>query len=41
MQPSLASTNKPIEIVQFGVNWWGYKVYATKSGLKLVDNGAC
>lgn len=39
MQPSLANTNKPIEIVQFGVNWWDYKIYATASGLNLVDNG--
>lgn len=39
MPQSLANVNKPIEIVQFGVNWWGYKVYATASGLNLVDNG--
>jgi hypothetical protein len=39
MPQSLANANKPIEIVQFGVNWWGYKVYVAKSGLKLVDNG--
>ena len=39
MPQNLANANKPIEIVQFGVNWWGYKVYATASGLNLVDNG--
>lgn len=39
MQLNLANASKPIEIVQFGVNWWGYKVYVAKSGLKLVDNG--
>lgn len=39
MRPNLANTNKPIEIVQFDVNWWGYKVYTTASGINLVDNG--
>jgi hypothetical protein len=39
MPQNLANANKPIEIVQFGVNWWRYKVYATASGLNLVDNG--
>ena len=39
MPQSLANANKPIEIVQFGVNWWGYKVYVAKSGLNIVDNG--
>lgn len=39
MPQSFANVNKPIEIVQFGVNWWGYKVYSTASGLNLVDNG--
>ena len=39
MPQNLANANKPIEIVQIGVNWWEYKVYATASGLNLVDNG--
>ena len=39
MQPNLVNANKPIEIIQFSVNWWGYKVYATANGLNLVDNG--
>lgn len=39
MQQNHANADKLIEIVKLGVNWWGYKVYATKDGLKLVDNG--
>lgn len=39
MPQNLANANKSIEIVLLGVNWWGYKVYVAKSGLKLVDNG--
>lgn len=39
MQQKLVNANNPIEVVQIGVNFWGYKVYVTKSGLKLVDNG--
>lgn len=39
MQPNLANANKPIEVIPLGINWWGYKVYVAKSGLKLVDNG--
>lgn len=39
MQQNLVNANNPIEVVQIGVNFWGYKVYVTKSGLKLVDNG--
>lgn len=39
MQQNLVNANNPIEVVQVGINWWGYKVYVTKSGLKLVDNG--
>lgn len=39
MQQSLANANKPIEVIPLSVNWWGYKVYIAKSGLKLVDNG--
>lgn len=38
MQPNLANANKPIEVIPLGINWWGYKVYVAKSGLKLVDN---
>lgn len=39
MPQNLVNANKSIEIVLLGVNWWGYKVYVAKSGLKLVDNG--
>lgn len=39
MPQNLANANKPIEVIPLGVNWWGYKVYIAKSGLKLVDNG--
>lgn len=39
MQQNLVNANNPIEVVQIGVNFWGYKIYATKNGLKLVDNG--
>lgn len=39
MQLNLANANKPIEVIPLGINWWGYKVYVAKSGLKLVDNG--
>lgn len=39
MQQNLVNANNPIEIVQIGVNFWGYKIYATKNGFKLVDNG--
>lgn len=39
MQQNLANANKPIEIIPLGINWWGYKLYATASGLNLVDNG--
>lgn len=39
MPQNLANANKPIEVIPLGVNWWGYKVYATASGLNLVDNG--
>lgn len=39
MPQSLANANKPIEIVQVGINWWGYKIYATANGLNIVDNG--
>lgn len=35
MPQNLANANKSIEIVLLGVNWWGYKVYVAKSGLKL------
>ena len=38
MPQNLANANKPIEVIPLGVNWWGYKVYIAKSGLKLVDN---
>lgn len=39
MPQSLANANKPIEIVQVGINWWGYKIYTTANGLNIVDNG--
>lgn len=39
MQLNLANASKPIEVIPLGINWWGYKVYVAKSGLKLVDNG--
>lgn len=35
MQLNLANANKPIEVIPLGINWWGYKVYVAKSGLKL------
>lgn len=31
--------NKVLEIKFDCVNWWGYKIYRTKRGTPIVDNG--